>query len=130
MRDELITYLKSKRLGTVTVTDELPFDKDGNSLYLKNFKRIYVSKDSTVQSPVINTLDGGCIVEQVSTTRVWFTLDAKTSLVNYNDIISYLREARNIDNAYHDRIVSINETYQGDAMVTEAIFSLKELITI
>lgn len=130
MRDELITYLKTQRLGTVSVTDELPFDKDGDALYLKNFKKIYVSKDTIVQTPLINTLDGGSIVDQVTTTYAWFTLDAKTSLVNYNDIISHLKDARNINNRFTDRTVNISEQFQGDAMITEAIFSLKELITI
>jgi hypothetical protein len=130
MRDELITYLKSAKLGTVTVTNELPYDKDGNALYLKNFKKIYVGKDTLVQNPVINTLDGGSIVNQVTTTNVWFTTDAKTSLVNYSSIIAILKDARHIDNRFHDRTVSISETFDGDAMITEATFNLKELITI
>jgi hypothetical protein len=130
MRDELLAYLKSQKLGTVSVTDELPYDKDGNALYLKNFKKIYVGKDNSSQSPLINTLDGGSIVEQVITTNVWLTLDAKTSLVNYHTIIALLRDARHIDNRFQDRTVDVSETYQGDAMVTEVKFSLKEIITI
>lgn len=38
MRDELITYLKTQSLGTVAVSTEVPYGKDGEPLYLKKLQ--------------------------------------------------------------------------------------------
>ena len=45
MRTEIIDYLGTLNLGTYKVASELPFDDNGQPLYIKNVKRIYVDTD-------------------------------------------------------------------------------------
>lgn len=131
MRDELITYLKTQSLGTVGVSEEVPYDKDGQALYLKNFKRIYVDRDQTLQEPLFNTMDGGSVVVQTTTTRAYLTIDAKNSLVNYEAIVTIMKNARNLVaiDANMDRTISIAKSYEGDSLVTEFTYEFKEVIT-
>lgn len=131
MRDELITYLKTQNLGTVAVSAELPYGKDGEPLYLKNFKRIYIDREQTVQDPLFNTLNGGSVVAETTTVTAYLTVDAKAPLVNYDSIVSLVRAARNLVaiDGNLDRTVSIAKSYEGDAMLTEFTFEFKEILT-
>ena len=128
MRDELITYLKTQSLGTVSVSTEVPYGKDGEPLYLKNFKRIYIDRESTTQEPLFNTLNGGSIVAQTTSVTAYLTVDAKTSLVNYDTIVGLMTDARNLVaiDGNLDRTVAVAKSYDGDAMLTQFTYEFKE----
>lgn len=131
MRNDIIAYLKTQSLGTVGISAELPWSKDNEGLYLKNFKKIYVDQDQTIQEPLFNTMDGGSIVSQTTTVVAYLTVDAKTPLVNYDAIVSLMVNARNmvaIDSKL-DRTVSVAKNYEGDAIVTEFTFEFREIKT-
>lgn len=131
MRDELIAYLKLQDFGTVQISEEVPYTKDGEPLYLKNYKRIYVDRDQTLQEPLLNTLDGGSVVLQTTTVVAYLTIDARTPLVNYETIVSNLMTARNLVaiDTKMDRTVSVAKSYQGEGLVTEFTYEFKEVIT-
>ena len=131
MRDDLIAYLKTQTLKSVSVAEELPWAKDGTSLYLKNFKKIYIDNEQTAQEPLLNTLDGSSIVNETTTVVAYLTVDAKNPLLNYNDIVSIMQDARNQVNPDEklDRVVSVDKTYQGDALLTEFTFEFRRVIT-
>jgi hypothetical protein len=131
MRADLIAYLKTQSLGTVSVATELPYGKDGEPLYLKNFKRIYIDREQTTQEPLFNTLNGGSVVAETTSVTAYLTVDAKTTLVNYDTIVDLLRSARNLVaiDANLDRTVSVAKSYEGDALVSEFTFEFKEILT-
>lgn len=131
MRDALITYLKtqSATLKTVAVSDELPWSKDGEPLYLKNFKRIYVDREQTAQEPLFNTLQGASIVNETTTVTAYLVVDAKNPLSNYDAIIDLMRGARNQvePQAKLDRIVNVTKTFEGDAQLAEFVFEFRKV---
>jgi hypothetical protein len=134
MRDQLIAYLKTSAVTAairpIVVADELPWTKDGNPLYIKNFKRIYVDREQTAQESVFNTLDGGGVVNETTTVIAYLTVDAKNPLSNYDEIVNLMRDARNQvePEARLDRIVNVNKTFEGDAQVTEFTFEFRKVI--
>jgi hypothetical protein len=132
MRDLLITYLKTQgtTLKTVGVSEELPWSKDGEPLYLKNFKKIYVDREQTAQEPLINTLQGASIVNETTTVSAYLVVDAKTPLVNYELIVDLMRDARNqvAPEEKLDRTVSVTKTLEGDAQVTQFTFEFRKVI--
>ena len=131
MRDELITHLKTLNLGTVKVSEELPFNKDGEPLYLKNFKSIYVDRPTLNQEGVINTLDGASLVNQETIVTAYLTVDAKNQPSNMDTIVSALRTAKGnvTTDARINRTVSVTQSYEGDALVTEFEYRFVELLT-
>jgi hypothetical protein len=132
MRDLLISYLKSQTqtIKPVAVSDELPWTKDGEPLYLKNFKRIYVDREQTAQESVFNTLDGGGLVNETTTVVAYLVVDAKNPLTNYDEIVNLMIQARNQvePQAKLDRIVNVLKTFEGDAQVTEFTFEFRKVI--
>ena len=40
MRTQILDYFTDNKVSGYTLTDELPWDTQGNPLYLKNFKRV------------------------------------------------------------------------------------------
>ena len=131
MRDELITYLKTLNFGTISVSDELPYTKDAEPLYLKNYKKIYVDRPLLSQDAVINTLAGSSIVNQTTAVTAYLTVDAKNQPSNLAQVISELTAARGeIQTAnQHSRTCSVTQDYQGDALVTTFEYNFIELLT-
>jgi hypothetical protein len=131
MRTSLINYLKTQAatLKTVTVSEELPWTKDGEPLYLKNFKKIYVDRENTAQEPLFNTLQGASIVNETTTVTAYLVVDAKNPLSNYDDIVNLMRAARNQvePQAKLDRIVSVTKTLEGDAQLAEFTFEFRKV---
>jgi hypothetical protein len=131
MRDELITYLKTLDFGTISVSDELPYTKDAAPLYLSNYKKIYVDRPLLSQESVLNTFGGNGFVNQTTTITAYLVLDAKTTVSNYNSIISQMQAAKNAisNDGRISRTCSISQSYEVDALVTEFTFSFIELLT-
>lgn len=131
MREELIAYFKTLSLGTISVTEELPWTKDGEALYLKNYKRIYVDRPTLSQEGVINTLGGASLVNQITTVSAYLVVDAKNQPSNLSAVITSLVGARGeITKAKRlSRTCNLNQTYEGDALVLEFEYSFIELLT-
>lgn len=131
MRELLIAHLKTLSLGTVNVSEELPWSKDGSPLYLKNYKRIYVDRPVIAQDSIINTLAGASIVNQTTTITAYLVVDAKNQPTNMSSIISSLVSARGeIQTAnQHSRTCGVSQDYEGDALVTIFEYNFIELIS-
>jgi hypothetical protein len=120
MREEIIAYLKTQTatLKPVAVSDELPWSKDGEPLYLKNFKRIYVAKESTAQEPLINTLQGASIVNETTSVTAYLTVDAKNPLSNYDEIVNLMKSLKSQISPQEklDRTVAVTSSIDGDSL--------------
>ena len=130
MRTEIIDYFKSNKVSGYTLTEELPWDNQGNPLYLKNFKYIYVDSDQIAQEPLIDVLNGPGIVNEITTVTAYVTTDAKTQPSNYATMVSTFMNAR-LDTditGVTQRATQVSTEFIGDAQVTQFEFSFRELI--
>lgn len=130
MRSQVLDYLDANKVTGYTVTQELPWDSSGAPLYLKNFKRIYVDRDQVVQEPLIDTLDGNGIVNEITTVRVYVTTDAKTVPSNLDTLVSTIKAARLTSDiqGVTQRLTQIETDFVGDAVVTQFDLSWRQLI--
>lgn len=119
MRDNVITFLKTKNLGTFALSQELPFDTAGINLVLKNVKRIYVDQEQKETEPYIATMS--CIIDQeITTVSVMFSSDAKNQPSDYVTVVDLIKSAKEIykDYGYFARGVDVNTEYENDLQVT------------
>jgi hypothetical protein len=130
MRTEILDYFKENKVNGYTLTQELPWDTQGNPLYLKNFKYIYVDSDQIAQEPLIDVLNGAGIVNQITTVTTYITTDAKNQPSNYATMVSTFMNAR-LDTditGVTQRATQVSTEFIGDAQVTQFDFSFRQLI--
>jgi hypothetical protein len=130
MRSLILDYLAENKVPGYSVTQELPWDSSGAPLYLKNFKKIYVDQDQVVQEPLIDTLNGGGIINQDTTVAVYVTTDAKNAPSNLATLVSTIQNAR-LDPAVTgvtQRATQVSTEFVGDAQVTTFEISFRQLI--
>lgn len=121
MRQEVIDYLQTQNLGTYTVSSELPWSETDVSLYLKNLKKIYVDVNEFETDPLIQTLGGLNLTTETTRVRVYFANDAKQLPSNYDDVVSAIKAAKDINTTtgYNRREVDVTTTFDADRLVTE-----------
>jgi hypothetical protein len=130
MRTQILDYFKANKVSGYTLTQELPWDTQGNPLYLKNFKYIYVDSDQIAQEPLIDVLNGVGIVNEITTVRTYITTDAKNQPSNYATMVSTFMNAR-LDTditGVTQRATQVSTEFTGDAQVTQFDFSFRQLI--
>jgi hypothetical protein len=125
MRSEILDYIQTLNLSGFSLTQELPWSSNGQALYLKNPKRIYVDKAQFSLEPLLETLDGIKIAVDTVTVKVYFSNDAKILPPGYDDLITDLKLAKNINSTdgYRSRTCVISTEFQEDNLVTELEFS-------
>lgn len=121
MRQDVIDYLQGLNLGSFTVAQELPWSETGQNLYLKNLKKIYIDVDEFESTPVITTFSGLNIANETTRVRVYFANDAKQLTSNYDEVVSFIKAAKDINAAsgYSRREADVNTSYEADRLVTE-----------
>jgi hypothetical protein len=131
MRDEILEFVQTLNLGTVTVSSELPWTDNDVPLYLKNLKKVYVDIDQITSEPFITTLSGLNISNEVTSVRIYFANDAKVLLPNYSEVIANLREAKDITTiqGVQRRDVVVTTSIENDVLVTELEFRFTKLLT-
>lgn len=131
MRDEILEFVQTLNLGTVTVSSELPWTDNNVPLYLKNLKKVYVDIDNITSEPFITTLNGLNISNEVTSVRIYFANDAKVLLPNYSDVVSALKEAKDITtiDGVQRRDVVVTTSIENDVLVTELEFRFTKLST-
>ena len=72
MRSTVLTYLNANTVSGFSVSSQLPFNQNGEALYLQNLKTIYVDQQQTEQDPLYDTLDDSAIVEETTTVNLNF----------------------------------------------------------
>jgi hypothetical protein len=131
MRDEILNYLRSQNLGVITVTTELPWSENGQELYLKNLKKVYVDRDNVEVVPLVATLDAVKISTEVTTVSVYLGCDAKVLPPNLDQAIAVMRLAKDITtiNGVNRRDCDVITSFEGDVLVTQLDFRFTKLIT-
>ena len=98
MRTAILTYVQAiprATLGTYSVSEELPWEQNGQPLYLNNLKTIYVDVDQVAQEPLYNVLNFADPLDEITTVRVYFVNDAKQLPSNYESLVAAVKDARN-----------------------------------
>ena len=121
MRTEVLEYLQQQNLGTYIVSTELPWSESGVPLYTKNLKKIYVDVDQYITDPVITTLSGLNISLETKAVRVYLANDAKSIPPNYDEVVSVIKGAKDINNTdgYNRREADVTTSFDADRLVTE-----------
>lgn len=130
MRDDIIAYLTANVLAGFTVTNELPWRSTNQPLYEKNLKTIYTDRPQVIQEPLIDTLDGGGVIDEITTINIYVTTDAKTLPTNYEAMVDIIKAVR-LDNTQvgqTQRVSTVATEYIDDALVTTFAISLRRLI--
>ena len=94
MRTSLITYLKQQLSGTISVSDQLPFEDGGQSLYLKNMRVIYLAEPVITQEELVATLDATDINQNITRVNAYLAVDAKNRNADLNTTLTTLANAR------------------------------------
>ena len=133
MRQAIYSYLYSNRsmLKGLTVSENLPWIDNGSPLYLQNKKYVYVDIAQVQQEKLFDSMDGNGGVDEITTVNVYFVIDAKALLPNYEDIVAVIKTARlttDIVGVVH-RLCQVKSEYNGDNLVTTFEFSFRKLIT-
>jgi len=129
MRADIITYLKTQNLGSLSMTDNLPFDDSGVPLYLKNAKKVYVNTDQIASEPIVQTLRGVNINNEATSVDIYFSVDAKTLITNYDTIVSTIRQVKDnvsIDGV-HTRTAEVATEYVNDLLITTVTITLTKI---
>lgn len=131
MRADILNYLQSQNLGTVTVSQELPWSENDLPLYVKNLKKVYVGEDEVTVEPLVSTLNADNIHTEVTSVTAYVACDAKQTPPNFSEIISAISTAKNIvtDTGIRRRECLITRDFQNDVLVTELEFRFTKLIT-
>jgi hypothetical protein len=122
MRDEIIEKIRLSGLGSLGVSNELPFDDNGQALFNKNSKQVYVDNPQTSQEPLFQTLNGGCNVNNSTTTvSVFFAVDAKNKPADYETNIAKLQSVKDsvTFEGSTSRLVFTSTEYAGDLLISE-----------
>lgn len=96
MRSQLVSYLTTA-LSTSTAVkcvSELPWDQNGQPLYLKNLKKLYLDQEYLEQTALLEGLDGLEIYEDNLTLNAYFAVDAKNPPSTLDAAISTILAAK------------------------------------
>jgi hypothetical protein len=131
MRQEVIDYVSSLPLGSFLLTTELPWDSDGQALYLKNLKKIYVDVTEYASDPIITTLNGLSINNEEQIVRIYFACDAKQLPSDYEQVVQDIKTVKDITTVpgVNNRSVSITTEFVNDVLATEMEVRFTKLST-
>lgn len=130
MRQDVIDFLQAENLGTFIVSSELPWSESGVSLYLKNLKKIYVDVDQFQVDPIVTALSGLNVSLETRIVRVYLANDAKSIPPNYDDVVSTIRSAKDINTTegFNRREAEVTTSFDADRLVTEVELRYIKLI--
>jgi hypothetical protein len=129
MRTQILAYLKTQNLGTLAISNDLPFDDSGVALYTKNVKKVYVDQQQVSNEPVLQTLGGVNINNQAASVTIYFAIDAKNLVPNYDTIVSTLQAVKDnvsIPNV-HTRSADVSTEYVDDLLITTTTITLTKI---
>jgi hypothetical protein len=120
MRTEILDYINTLNLGSFLVSQELPWEESGTSLYLRNLKKIYVDAPQYQNETLITALNGLNINNETSIVRILFACDAKQTPANYDTVVTDLKSAKDITTieGVRSRQCDVTTDIENDALVT------------
>ena len=130
MRSDIITAITAAAPTGFTVTETLPWDKDGAPLYLNNPKKIYIDQAQTTQDPIIDTLDGTGVSQETTTVSAYVVTDAKQLPTGYDSLVTAVKAVRlnSAITGYTQRSTEVGTEFNADRLVTEFVFNFTKLI--
>lgn len=90
MRSQLLTAITNAitTLTQFSVSQELPWEQNGQPLYLKNLKKIYVDEARVEQTTLIPTLNGDEVFQNDYIANVYLACDAKNQPTQLPSVVS------------------------------------------
>lgn len=130
MRDTVIKYVTNLKLRGFQVSQELPFDADGNPLYVKNPKRIYVDQDQVSRKNELLSMSGFRLDREVVIVKIYVATDAKQAPQEINTLVTNLTDLKKIDqiNKYSERHSNTETEFINDLLVTKIELTFERLI--
>lgn len=98
MRSQLLTAINTS-ISTLTqfaVSQELPWSQNGQPLFLKNMKRVYVDNAQVEQTVLFPVLSGSDVFTDLYTIPVYVSVDAKNPPSQTDNLIQRVLQARDI----------------------------------
>jgi hypothetical protein len=97
MRTGLLAAIKTNVAGLKDfgVSNELPWSQNGQELYLKNLKKIYVDREHLEQSILIPVLDGNDVFQNDLICEVYLAVDAKNPPSQLDSVITQILASKN-----------------------------------
>ena len=129
MRDIILTYLNDNVVTGFGVSDNLPYNQNGEPLYLQNLKSLYVDQPQTEQEPLFDTLDDQAIVSETTTASCFVVTDAKVLPSNYDELVTAVKGVRTAATVlgYTAKEVDVNSNIIGDELVTQFDMEFKKI---
>lgn len=96
MRSQLVTAI-TNNLSTLTqfaVSSELPWEQNGQSLYLKNMKKVYVDRERQEQTTLLPTLSGQDVFQNDLISSAYLAVDAKNPPSQLDAAITKILQAK------------------------------------
>lgn len=120
MRETVLDYIQTSKLGSYKLSRSVPRDESGAPLYLKNPKTIYVDSENLNINQLFASFSGPNISTETTNISVVFSNDTKTIPNNYNELVGILVAAKNVDpNAgFTARDVAVTTEIVEDLQVT------------
>jgi len=96
MRAGLISGITSalSTLTQFTVSSELPWSQNGQPLYRKNMKKVYVDRDTLEQTTLFPVLSGSEVFDNAYSCRAFLTVDAKNPPSQLDTAITRILSAK------------------------------------
>jgi hypothetical protein len=129
MRTQLLAYLTANLTGSIKPSQELPFEQSGNSLYLKNLRRVYLNEPSTEQDQLIGTFDDD-INQQITTVQAFLAVDAKNRNADLDSALTTMSQAlkqADITNSFRKEF-DYTTTLDDDKIIYEFEYRYYEII--
>jgi hypothetical protein len=112
MRSELLTAIvtATSTLTQFAVSLELPWEQNGQPLFRKNMKKIYVDRDILEETTLLPTLDNTDVMQNDLTVTAYLAVDAKNTPSQLDNAISKILGAK-------DSISLVNFGFESDYTV-------------
>jgi len=131
MRDNVIAAIQRLGLSGYGLSQELPFDSSGQSLFIKNPKRVYVDNEQVEEEPLYLTLGPSSldIMNNTTSVTVFIAVDAKNKPSNYDETLRKLRSIKNdiLWEGATSRIVNVSSEYEGDLLISELTYEFTRI---
>lgn len=94
MRTQLLAYLTTNLTGTITPSQELPFEEGTAPLYLKNLRKVYLDEPYTEMDQLIGTFDDD-VNQKITFVRGYLAVDAKNRNSDLDTTLTVMASAKN-----------------------------------
>ena len=132
MRSQLLAAITTatSTLTQFAVSQELPWDQNGQPLFRKNMKRVYVDHDYSEETTLFPTLDNQNVLTDRRISNAWVCVDAKNPPTQLDQLIAAVlscRDRTGIDNFQTESDYTLDK--QEDVLILNFEFRLEAVKT-